>query len=179
MADALASGASVRKDVQVQVLFLAPRRSKVRFAPIFFFKENHPPAPLLLLFRKKSRSHRLTACKCAVFTPIGSLPTFCGCACRRQSFLSHLFNSSVHKNTRIFLCQSVVMNTRTNRSKFSCSDFSFILRIEDRKKPRSSVFSARLSQGGYCEVNPIMPPIPAFIHKRKIFYSLIKYTPSS
>lgn len=102
MADALASGASVRKDVQVQVLFLAPRRSKVRFAPIFFFKENHPPAPLLLLFRKKSRSHRLTACKCAVFTPIGSLPTFCGCACRRQSFLSHLFNSSVHKNTRIF-----------------------------------------------------------------------------
>ena len=55
----------------------------------------------------------------------------------------------------------------------------FILRIEDRKKPRSSVFSARLSQGGYCEVNPIMPPIPAFIHKRKIFYSLIKYTPSS
>lgn len=102
LADALASGASVRKDVQVQVLFLAPRRSKVRFAPIFFFKENHPPAPLLLLFRKKSRSHRLTACKCAVFTPIGSLPTFCGCACRRQSFLSHLFNSSVHKNTRIF-----------------------------------------------------------------------------
>ena len=28
--------------------------------------------------RKKSRSHRLTACKRAVFTPIGSLPTFCG-----------------------------------------------------------------------------------------------------
>ena len=102
LADALVSGTSEDPFMQVQVLFLAPRRSKGRFAPIFFFKENHPPAPLLLLFRKKSRSHRLTACKCAVFTPIGSLPTFCGCACRRQSFLSHLFNSSVHKNTRIF-----------------------------------------------------------------------------
>ena len=66
------------------------------------FKENDPPAPLLLLFRKKSRSHRLTACKRAVFTSIGSLPTFCGCACWCQSFLSHLFNPSVHKNTRIF-----------------------------------------------------------------------------
>ena len=76
LADALASGASVRKDVQVQVLFLAPRRSKVRFAPIFFFKENHPPAPLLLLFRKKSRSRRLFGCKRPHNGSL-SLPTFC------------------------------------------------------------------------------------------------------
>ena len=78
--------------------------AKSALRPFFCLRQerSHPPAPLLLLFRKKSRSHRLTACKRAVFTPIGSLPTFCGCACRRQSFLSHLFNSSVHKNTRIF-----------------------------------------------------------------------------
>ena len=42
------------------------RRSKVRFAPTYFClrqKISHPPAPLLLLFRKKSRSACLFGCK--------------------------------------------------------------------------------------------------------------------
>ena len=37
----------------VRIHPLPPRRSKVRFAP-FFFTEKHPPASLLLLFRKKN-----------------------------------------------------------------------------------------------------------------------------
>ena len=37
----------------VRIHPLPPRRSKVRFAP-FFFTEKHPPASLLLLFRKKT-----------------------------------------------------------------------------------------------------------------------------
>ena len=65
-----------------------PRRSKVRFAP-FFYAEKYPPVSLLLLFREKPRSHRLTACKRAVLTPICPLPTFRECAPRRKvSFLS-------------------------------------------------------------------------------------------
>jgi hypothetical protein len=60
LADALDSGSSGVKPVQVQVLFLAPRRSKVRFAPFFIAKKfallrcrKTPLAPLLLLFPKK------------------------------------------------------------------------------------------------------------------------------
>ena len=45
-----------------RILVRQPRRSKVRFAP-FFYAEKHPPASLLLLFRKKARSARLLACK--------------------------------------------------------------------------------------------------------------------
>ena len=44
------------------VLLSAPRRSKVRFAP-FFFAEKHPPAALLLLFRKRSRQVARLTCK--------------------------------------------------------------------------------------------------------------------
>ena len=61
---------------RVQILSDAPRRSKVRFAP-FFFAEKHPPASLLLLFRKRSRSRRLCICK-RTHNAFGSLPTFCG-----------------------------------------------------------------------------------------------------
>ena len=43
----------VRKGTWVRIPPAAPRRSKVRFAPTFFYscgtKERHPPAPLLLL----------------------------------------------------------------------------------------------------------------------------------
>ena len=63
--------------MQVRFLSSAPRRSKVRFAPIFFCKENHPPAPLLL-FRKRSRAG-LFACKRAHY-PFAALTTFCGLA---------------------------------------------------------------------------------------------------
>ena len=60
---------------QVQVPSPAPRRSKVRFAP-FFYAEKHPPASLLLLFRKKARSAHLFACKRAYNGSL-SLPPFC------------------------------------------------------------------------------------------------------
>ena len=65
------------------------RRSKVRFASTFFFaKENHPSAPLYLLFRKKFRSAHLLACKC-VRASLQSLTTFFGFyPRRRRSFLS-------------------------------------------------------------------------------------------
>ena len=55
----------------------------------FLFGRKSSARPLALPFSQKSRSHRLTACKRAVFKPIGSRPTFCGCACRRRSFSSH------------------------------------------------------------------------------------------
>ena len=57
----------VRKDTWVRIPLSPPRRSKVRFAPTYFYacgiKISHPPASLLLLFRKRSRSRRLFACK--------------------------------------------------------------------------------------------------------------------
>ena len=40
---------------------------RVALVPIFYFIKNQSPAPLFLLSRKRSRSHRLTACKRAVF----------------------------------------------------------------------------------------------------------------
>ena len=58
----------------VQVPYAPPRRSKVRFAP-FFYAEKLPPAPLLLLFREKSRSVRLLVCK-RTRDGSQSLPTF-------------------------------------------------------------------------------------------------------
>ena len=66
---------------------------RVTLVPIFYFIKNQSPAPLFLLFRKRSRSHRRTACKRAVFTPICSLPTFCGRARRVESFQILSFHS--------------------------------------------------------------------------------------
>ncbi len=48
-------------------------------------KTSHPPAPLLLLFRKKSRSARLYGCKHPLHGSL-SLPTFC----ELREFNSHL-----------------------------------------------------------------------------------------
>ena len=56
------------------------RRSKVRFAPAFFIKINHPPVPLLLLMRKRPRLLRLLACKRARYAST-ALPLFCGYHC--------------------------------------------------------------------------------------------------
>ena len=70
--------------MRVQVPPSAPRRSKVRFAPTYFFaKISHPPASLLLLFREKSRSVRPLIC---MRTRDGSqsLPTFHDIALRRD-----------------------------------------------------------------------------------------------
>ena len=61
----------------VRVPLAPPRRSKVRFTPIYFFtKISHPPVPLLILFRKRVRSRRLFAGKRA-YNGFGSLPIFC------------------------------------------------------------------------------------------------------
>ena len=60
-----------------------PRRSKVRFAPAYFFvKISHQPAFLLLLFRKKSCSAHLLGCggfssRLRPHNGSLSLPTFC------------------------------------------------------------------------------------------------------
>ena len=69
----------------VRIHPLPPRRGKVRFAP-FFFTEKHPPASLLLLFRKRSRSRRLFAYKCA-HNAFGLLTTFCDYAPMAQVYL--------------------------------------------------------------------------------------------
>ena len=65
--------------VRVQVPSLAPRRSKVRFAPAYFLSatENKPSARSLAPpFRKKSRSAHLFGCKRPHDGSL-SLPTFC------------------------------------------------------------------------------------------------------
>ena len=77
----------------------APRRSKVRFAP-FFFAEKHTPAPLLLLFREKSRLLRLCACKRAHYVS-AALPTFHGLYASRRVFSKFaLLRFSLQKNIR-------------------------------------------------------------------------------
>ena len=80
----------------------SPRRSKVRFAP-FFFAEKRPPASLLLLFRKRSRSRRLFACKRA-YNAFGSLPTFCGCAPDGVGFFLLLLFRKRSRSRRLFAC---------------------------------------------------------------------------
>ena len=50
LVDVVDSKSTAGDSVPVRVRSPAPRRSKVRFAPTFFFaKERHPHAPLLLL----------------------------------------------------------------------------------------------------------------------------------
>ena len=57
---------------------------RVTLVPIFYCIKNQSPAPLFLLFRKKSRSAHLFACK-RVHDGALSLPTFC----ELQGFNSH------------------------------------------------------------------------------------------
>ncbi len=64
-----------------------PRRSKLHIACSDFFKSQSVLIPLLLLFRKRSRSHRLFACRRA-HDGFGSLPTFCGDAGQLRLFRS-------------------------------------------------------------------------------------------
>ena len=52
---------------------------RVTLVPIFYFIKNPSPAPLFLLFRKRSRSARLLGCKRPRDGSL-SLPTFYGCA---------------------------------------------------------------------------------------------------
>ena len=53
-------------------------------------------APSHLLFRKKSRSYRLSPCKRGLLTPIYSLPTFCGFASRRYFSVMYNKKQSLH-----------------------------------------------------------------------------------
>ena len=62
--------------------------SCISLAPTFF-KSQSVLIPLLLLFRKRSRSRRLFACKRA-HDGFGSLPTFCGDAGQLHLFRSTL-----------------------------------------------------------------------------------------
>ena len=67
------------KGTRVRIPFPPPRRSKVYFAPTYFLSttENKPlPAPLLLLFRKKSRLACLFGSKHS-HNDLLSPPTFC------------------------------------------------------------------------------------------------------
>ena len=68
--------------------------SFVSLAPTFF-KSQSALIPLLLLFRKRSRSRRLFACKRA-HDGFGSLPTFCGDAGRL-----HLFRSTLPRRSKV------------------------------------------------------------------------------
>ena len=63
--------------LRVRLPLPAPRRSKFRLFRFFICIKNQSPAALLLLFRKRSRSRRLFACK-RTHNAFGSLPTFCG-----------------------------------------------------------------------------------------------------
>ena len=55
------------------------RRNKLRLFRFFFVQKNQSPASLFLLFRKRSHSSRLFACKRA-HNAFVSLPTFYECA---------------------------------------------------------------------------------------------------
>ena len=80
-----------------------PTSERVTLVPIFYFIKNQSPAPLFLLFRKRSRSHRLTTCKRAVFTPICSLPTFCGFESVSKLFAGISFVASLQTESgRVF-----------------------------------------------------------------------------
>ena len=72
--------------------------------PIFFHKKNQSPALLLLLFRKRSRSRRLFACKRA-HNAFGSLPTFCGCAPDGVGFFPLLLFRKMSRSRRLFACK--------------------------------------------------------------------------
>ena len=113
---------------------------KVRFAP-FFFAEKHPPASLLLLFRKKARSALLFACKRALDASL-SLPPFCECECacgakKIRSQLSLFGTNKVHfapffaKNRRSVCVFSldcrmdVMIRIRAVRIKGSISKIAF------------------------------------------------------
>ena len=116
-----------------------------------FFSINHPSAFLLLLFRKKSHSHRLTACKRAAFTQIGSPPTFCGCACRRRSFLQHLSSLGVVGNTRIFSLSKCRYEHPYHRRRGLCIvRNNFFIKVVDLRTP-----SRCLSAPNYAAPSPL------------------------
>ena len=80
----------------VRVQLGEPRRSKVRFAP-FFFAEKHPPASLLLLFRKRSRqAARLvckhTRCRFVAYQPFAS---------KRLAAQMHLNHSALPRRSKV------------------------------------------------------------------------------
>ena len=73
----------------VRFPFPAPHRNELCSFRFFISQKNQSPASLFFLFRKRSRSRRLFACKRA-HDGFGSLPTFCGDAGQLHLFRSTL-----------------------------------------------------------------------------------------
>ena len=85
---------------------LSATSERVTLVPIFYFIKNQSPAPLFLLFRKRSRSARLLGCKRSRDGSL-SLPPFCGCACGAK--ISKLFTLPTSRRTfwfAVFLCKN-------------------------------------------------------------------------
>ena len=88
-----------------------------------FFKSQSVLIPLLLLFRKRSRSRRLFACRRA-HDGFGSLPTFCGDAGQCIFFVVPFQSECLYGHSDFYF-SSFVMNIGTNNgTRISADLFS-------------------------------------------------------
>ncbi len=86
----------VRPGVVIKSLMnIRTTSERVSLVPIFYSIKNQSPAPLFLLFRKKSRLLRLFACKRA-HNASAALPTFCGFKSISRFCVGISFATSLH-----------------------------------------------------------------------------------